>query len=106
MKRLILASVTLLALTGIDAALAGDVPPAVIYPAGTPPGVVYPAAPPGVVYPAPAPNFTFTGYYVGLFQCHEVVLGVKLLEVKLVIFDDLVASFGPMLSRSRQFDGR
>jgi outer membrane immunogenic protein len=65
MKRLILASVTFLALTGIDAALAGDVPPAVIYPAGTPPGVVYRAAPPGVVYPAPAPNFTFTGYYVG-----------------------------------------
>jgi outer membrane immunogenic protein len=56
MKRLLLASVTLLALAGMDAARAGDMPPAVIYPAGTPPGVVYPAA---------APNFTFTGFYVG-----------------------------------------
>jgi outer membrane immunogenic protein len=56
MKRLLLASVTLLALTGIDAARAGDMPPAVIYPAGTPQGVVYPAA---------SPPFTFTGFYVG-----------------------------------------
>jgi outer membrane immunogenic protein len=66
MKRLMLASVTLLALARMDAALAGDVPPAVIYPASTPPGVVYPApAPTGVIYPVPAPAFTFTGFYVG-----------------------------------------
>jgi outer membrane immunogenic protein len=64
MKRLLLASVTLLVLNGMDAALAGDVPPAVIYPAGTPPGVGYPAAPP-VIYPVAAPRFTFTGFYVG-----------------------------------------
>jgi outer membrane immunogenic protein len=56
MKRLMLASVTLLALTGMDAARAGDMPPAVIYPAGSSPAVVYPAA---------APNFTFTGFYAG-----------------------------------------
>jgi outer membrane immunogenic protein len=56
MKRLMLASVTLLALTRMDAALAADVPPAVIYPAG---------APPGVIYPTGAPPFTFTGFYVG-----------------------------------------
>jgi outer membrane immunogenic protein len=56
MKRLLLASVTLLALTGTDAARAGDMPPAVIYPAGSVPGMVYPAA---------APLFTFTGFYVG-----------------------------------------
>jgi outer membrane immunogenic protein len=56
MKRLLLASVTLLALTGTNAARAGDMPPAVIYPAGAPPGVVYPAA---------GPLFTFTGFYVG-----------------------------------------
>jgi outer membrane immunogenic protein len=46
----------LLALTRTDAAMAGDVPPAVIYPAGTPPGVIYPAA---------TPPFAFTGFYVG-----------------------------------------
>jgi outer membrane immunogenic protein len=46
MKRLLLASVTLLALTGTQAALAADLPP-------------------GVVYPAVAPRFTFTGFYVG-----------------------------------------
>jgi hypothetical protein len=56
MKRLMLASVTLLALTRMDAALAADVPPAVIYPAGTSPGVIYPTA---------APPFTFTGFHVG-----------------------------------------
>jgi opacity protein-like surface antigen len=56
MKRLMLASVTLLALIRMDAALAADVPPAVIYPAGAPPGVIYPTA---------APPFTFTGFYVG-----------------------------------------
>jgi outer membrane immunogenic protein len=55
MKRLMLASV-MLALTGIEAALAGDMPPGVIYPAGSSPAVVYPAA---------APPFTFTGFYVG-----------------------------------------
>jgi outer membrane immunogenic protein len=44
MKRLLLASVTVLALTGT--ALAADLPP-------------------GVVYPAFAPRFTFTGFYVG-----------------------------------------
>ncbi len=66
MKRLLLASVTLLALTGIDAARAGDMPPAVIYPGGASPSVIYPAAPSsGVVYPAVAPNFTFTGFYAG-----------------------------------------
>jgi hypothetical protein len=46
MKRLLLASVTVLALTGTQAALAADLPP-------------------GVVYPAFAPRFTFTGFYVG-----------------------------------------
>jgi outer membrane immunogenic protein len=66
MKRLLLASVTLLALTGMDAARAGDMPPAVIYPAGASPSVIYPAAPPsGVVYPAASPPFTFTGFYAG-----------------------------------------
>jgi outer membrane immunogenic protein len=58
MKRLMLASVTLLALARMDAALAADAPPAVIYPAGTPPGVIYPTA-------APPFTFTFTGFYVG-----------------------------------------
>jgi outer membrane immunogenic protein len=56
MKRLLLASATLLALTGVEAAWAGDMPPAVIYPAGAPPTIVYPVA---------APPFTFTGFYVG-----------------------------------------
>ncbi len=66
MKRLLLASVTLLALTGMDAARAGDMPPAVIYPAGASPSVIYPATPPsGVVYPAASPPFTFTGFYAG-----------------------------------------
>jgi outer membrane immunogenic protein len=46
MKRLLFAGVTLLALTGTQAALAADLPP-------------------GVVYPAVAPRFTFTGFYVG-----------------------------------------
>ena len=46
MKRLLLAGVTLLALTGTQAALAADLPP-------------------GVVYPGLAPRFTFTGFYVG-----------------------------------------
>ena len=56
MKRLLLASATLLALSGIEAAWAGDTPPAVIYPAGTAPTFVYPAA---------RPPFTFDGFYVG-----------------------------------------
>jgi hypothetical protein len=56
MKLLLLASVNLLALTGLDAARAGDMPPAVIYRAGAPPSVIYPAA---------APPFTFTGFYAG-----------------------------------------
>src|SRR5271167_3577031 len=47
MKRLLLASVTLLALTGTAAARAADMPPGVIYPALV------------------APHFTFTGFYVG-----------------------------------------
>jgi outer membrane immunogenic protein len=46
MKRLLLVGVTLLALTGTQAALAADLPP-------------------GVVYPGLAPRFTFTGFYVG-----------------------------------------
>jgi hypothetical protein len=66
MKRLLLASVTLLALTGMDVAVAGDLPPGVIYPAGASPSVIYPAAAPaGVVYPAASPTFTFTGFYAG-----------------------------------------
>jgi outer membrane immunogenic protein len=47
MKRLLLASMVLLALTGTQAAMAADIPP----------GVVYPALPPQ--------PFTFTGFYVG-----------------------------------------
>jgi outer membrane immunogenic protein len=47
MKRLLLASVTLLALTGTEAVRAADMPPGVIYPALV------------------APHFTFTGFYVG-----------------------------------------
>jgi outer membrane immunogenic protein len=58
MKRLLLASVGLLALTGADTALAADIPPEVIYPAGYPAG--YPVVPPVV-----GPRFTFTGFYVG-----------------------------------------
>jgi outer membrane immunogenic protein len=50
MERLLLASVALLALTGIDAAWAADVMPPVIYPAA---------------YPGATPSFTFTGFYVG-----------------------------------------
>jgi outer membrane immunogenic protein len=66
MKRLLLASVTLLALTGVDVARAGDMPPTVIYPAGASPSVIYPAAPPsGVVYPVASSPFTFTGFYAG-----------------------------------------
>jgi len=57
MKRLLLASVGLLALTGAETAAAADVPPAVIYPAG------YPASP--LVPPVVAPRFTFTGFYAG-----------------------------------------
>jgi outer membrane immunogenic protein len=56
MKRQLLASIGLLALTGMDAAVAGDLPPGVIYPAGAPAGIVYPAA---------SPTFTFTGFYAG-----------------------------------------
>jgi outer membrane immunogenic protein len=58
MKRLLLASVGLLALTGAETAAAADVPPAVIYPAG------YPVGSP-LVPPVVAPRFTFTGFYVG-----------------------------------------
>jgi outer membrane immunogenic protein len=47
MKRLLLASMVLLALTGTQAAMAADIPP----------GMVYPALPPQ--------PFTFTGFYVG-----------------------------------------
>jgi outer membrane immunogenic protein len=47
MKRLLLASVTLLALTGTEGVRAADMPPGVIYPALV------------------APHFTFTGFYVG-----------------------------------------
>jgi len=47
MKRLLLASMALLALTGAQAAMAADMPP----------GVVYPALPPQ--------PFTFTGFHVG-----------------------------------------
>jgi outer membrane immunogenic protein len=50
MERLLLASVALLALTGLDAAWAADVMPPVIYPAA---------------YPGATPSFTFTGFYVG-----------------------------------------
>jgi outer membrane immunogenic protein len=46
MRRLLLASVTLLALAGTESARAADLPP-------------------GAVYPAVAPRFTFTGFYVG-----------------------------------------
>jgi len=58
MKRLLLASVGLLALTGAEIAAAGDVPQAVIYPAG------YPVGSP-LVPPVAEPRFTFTGFYVG-----------------------------------------
>jgi outer membrane immunogenic protein len=47
MKRLLLASVSLLSLTGTEAVRAADMPPGVIYPALV------------------APHFTFTGFYVG-----------------------------------------
>jgi outer membrane immunogenic protein len=56
MKRLLLASATLLVLTGLERAWAGDMPPPVIYPAGAAPTLVYPAA---------RPPFIFTGFYVG-----------------------------------------
>ena len=58
MKRLLLASVGLLALTGAETAAAADVPPEVIYPAG------YPVGSP-LVPPVVAPRFTFTGFYAG-----------------------------------------
>jgi outer membrane immunogenic protein len=58
MKRLLLASVALSALTGAETALAGDVPPEVIYPAGYPAGSA-------VVPPVGTPRFTFTGFYAG-----------------------------------------
>jgi outer membrane immunogenic protein len=58
MKRLLLASATLLAPTGAEIAVAADVPPEVIYPAG------YPAGAP-LVPPVVGPRFTFTGFYVG-----------------------------------------
>jgi outer membrane immunogenic protein len=58
MKRLLLASLALSALTEAEIAAAGDVPPEVIYPAG------YPVGSP-LVPPVVAPRFTFTGFYVG-----------------------------------------
>ncbi len=58
MKRLMLASVALSALTGAEIAAAADVPPEVIYPAGYPAG-------PALVAPVGEPRFTFTGFYVG-----------------------------------------
>ena len=58
MKRLLLASVALSALTGAEIAAAADVPPEVIYPAGYPVGA--PLVPPVV-----GPRFTFTGFYAG-----------------------------------------
>lgn len=58
MKRLLLASVALSALTGAEIAAAADAPPEVIYPAGYPVGA--PLVPPVV-----GPRFTFTGFYAG-----------------------------------------
>src|SRR5579871_685892 len=58
MKRLLLASVGLLALTGAETASAADVPPEVIYPAG------YPVGSP-LVPSVAEPRFTFTGFYAG-----------------------------------------
>jgi outer membrane immunogenic protein len=58
MKRLLLASATLLAPAGAEIAAAADVPPEVIYPAG------YPVGGP-LVPPVVGPRFTFTGFYVG-----------------------------------------
>jgi outer membrane immunogenic protein len=58
MKRLLLASVALSAVTGAEVAVAADVPPDVIYPAGYPVGA--PLVPPVV-----GPRFTFTGFYAG-----------------------------------------
>jgi outer membrane immunogenic protein len=86
MKRLLLASVALSALTGAEIAAAGDVPPEVIYPAGYPVGV--PLVPPVV-----GPRFTFTGFYAG-GTIGGAAGGSKYRETPSGPFSTVVPSFG------------